>query len=33
MVRTETMKLKSMALANVFGIREIETPVLAKKIG
>ena len=32
-VRTETMKLKSMALANVFGIREIESPVLEKKIG
>ena len=33
MVRTETMKLKSMALANVFGIREIESPILERKIG
>lgn len=33
MVRTETMKIKNTALANVFGIREIESPVLEKKIG
>ena len=32
-VRTETMKIKNTALANVFGIREIEVPVLEKKIG
>ena len=32
-VKTETMTLKGMALANVFGIREIESPVLEKKIG
>ena len=32
-VRNETMTLKNVALANVFGIREIESPVLEKKIG
>lgn len=32
-VRTEAMTIKGVALANVFGIKEIESPVLEKKIG
>ncbi len=32
-VNTEVMDIKAMALANVFGIRNIESPVLEKKIG